>query len=219
MGILDTLKRPWVFNLILSCLFSHLPQSVCVPLFTSLWVCFFLFLLPSYQVSGPLVLSMLVFILSQCSPPPHPTPCLLVHVFPLFGSGISSPGLTSQVCLLHCWLAVSPFVAYLFHNPSQFLYLILYTCTFPTHPLWFQGRPFVKLLEIVSTAYFIGFPQYSRCTKVYSGDRECPKLRWRKDRGKRLTQTRTRGKKSKWVSKKLVCQRLVDPFRNWLECQ
>lgn len=124
---------------------------------------------------------------------PHPTPCLLIHVFPLFGSGISSPGLTSQVCLLHRWLAVSPFLAHLFHNPSQFLYFILYMYTFPTHPLWFQGRSFVKLLEIVLTAYFIGFPQYSRYTKVHSGDGICPKLRWRKNRGKRLTQTRGRG--------------------------
>ena len=80
-----------------------------------------------------------------------PSPCM--------GPGTSPSSFSHHLCLSHCWLALSPLLAYLFYNPSWLQYLI-----FSTHPLKFQGTPFVKLLEIVSI-----FFQFSTILEVYKG--------------------------------------------------
>lgn len=144
-------------------LFSRVPLSFLVPLFTFVpFISMAVFLLSS----GPLVTGVGLF--HVYSTPSSP---MWTSRFPLFGSWhfltwplfspLSLPLLVSSVA----------FLVHLFYNPLLFLYLIFLTFTIPT-----QGTPFVKLLEVISVSLdFLDLPQYLRYAKVHSEGGACQK--------------------------------------------
>lgn len=101
MEILDTLKRPWVFNLILSCLFSHLPSvwlCASVHFSSGLLLLFSVAFLPSLRPSGPVDVGLHPF---PMLPPPR-TPPLVSSYMSSPCLGLAFPHLASPLKCVSC---------------------------------------------------------------------------------------------------------------------
>lgn len=129
-------EKAFVFcDLALSYLLCFSPQTLFVPLFTvsfqGLPSCFHCLFLAVSSPSGPMSVGLLHLnpALSLCACTSLPFSCMC--------PGTSSSSLSPHLCLSHCWLALSPFLAYLFYNPPWFQYLLFLTFIFSTHPLKF----------------------------------------------------------------------------------